>query len=388
MELSEKILELRKEAGYSQEKLAELLHVSRQAVSKWESGAALPTLENLIELSRLFQVPLDALTGTAQQQAQQEKEIPEPTVADQQPDFKRTKRQRNFAAILAGLFALSLLISAWVNIARMAELTNQMAALSGRISAVEAQSWAYTQQPASLPAAGWQAEGSLVSDFAYQVAHYDPKSGLITLNVSATPKVYQEGITAMFTAAAAGMEPVEVQGNPAAGNAFLATFEVPAVDELRLSISFLREGEAHNQLLDTVTGLADYKMNVNSIYNGSVSRVGDYIKLSGEVETNIVSVASAPGSRDYMVGEPWNYPVSGKVELLSDGTVVANEQIPIGDIFTAGGDTEPVAPYGLVTFYTRFPNEIAAPLKRELKLLVTVVDNFGISYTQEIAVSE
>ena len=59
MELSDKILELRKNAGYSQEKLAELLHVSRQAVSKWESGAALPTLENLIELSKLFQVPLE-----------------------------------------------------------------------------------------------------------------------------------------------------------------------------------------------------------------------------------------------------------------------------------------------------------------------------------------
>lgn len=63
MTLGEKISELRKRAGFSQEKLAELLDVSRQAVTKWESGKGNPDTENLIRLSEIFGVSLDELCG-------------------------------------------------------------------------------------------------------------------------------------------------------------------------------------------------------------------------------------------------------------------------------------------------------------------------------------
>lgn len=59
--LSEKIRDLRKKAGLSQEELAEKLDVSRQAVSKWELGAAVPTADKLLEISDLFKVSLDHL---------------------------------------------------------------------------------------------------------------------------------------------------------------------------------------------------------------------------------------------------------------------------------------------------------------------------------------
>ena len=61
MTLGEKISCLRKNAGYSQEKLAELMDVSRQAVTKWESGKANPDTENLIRLAGIFGVSLDEL---------------------------------------------------------------------------------------------------------------------------------------------------------------------------------------------------------------------------------------------------------------------------------------------------------------------------------------
>ena len=50
---SEKLLELRRQKGLSQEQLADRLGVTRQSVSKWESGAALPELGKLIALSDL-----------------------------------------------------------------------------------------------------------------------------------------------------------------------------------------------------------------------------------------------------------------------------------------------------------------------------------------------
>ena len=63
MSLGEKISDLRKKNGISQEKLAELLGISRQAVTKWESGKGNPDTENLIRLSEIFGVSLDELCG-------------------------------------------------------------------------------------------------------------------------------------------------------------------------------------------------------------------------------------------------------------------------------------------------------------------------------------
>ena len=59
--IGENIVALRKQKELSQEDLAEKLFVSRQAVSKWERGEALPDTENLIALSELFDVSIDAL---------------------------------------------------------------------------------------------------------------------------------------------------------------------------------------------------------------------------------------------------------------------------------------------------------------------------------------
>ncbi len=61
MDISEKIYKLRKQSGLSQEQLAEQLNVSRQAVSKWESGTSLPESEKLVAISNFFNVSLDYL---------------------------------------------------------------------------------------------------------------------------------------------------------------------------------------------------------------------------------------------------------------------------------------------------------------------------------------
>lgn len=61
--LGSKLQDLRKSAGMSQEDLAERLGISRQAVSRWERGDALPDTDNLIRLSKLYSVSLDELVG-------------------------------------------------------------------------------------------------------------------------------------------------------------------------------------------------------------------------------------------------------------------------------------------------------------------------------------
>lgn len=61
MTLSEKIVSLRKAHGWSQEDFAEKLHVSRQAISRWENGTALPDAQNVLQISKLFGVTTDYL---------------------------------------------------------------------------------------------------------------------------------------------------------------------------------------------------------------------------------------------------------------------------------------------------------------------------------------
>ena len=61
MALPEKLYALRKKSGLSQEQLAEALNVSRQAISKWEGGSAMPESDKLLALSNYFGVSLDYL---------------------------------------------------------------------------------------------------------------------------------------------------------------------------------------------------------------------------------------------------------------------------------------------------------------------------------------
>ncbi len=63
MTLGEKLKMYRKQKGVSQEKIAELVGVSRQAVTKWESGQTVPSTENLMALASIYGISLDELAA-------------------------------------------------------------------------------------------------------------------------------------------------------------------------------------------------------------------------------------------------------------------------------------------------------------------------------------
>ena len=64
MEFNEKLQELRKNKGLTQEELAEALYVSRTAISKWESGRGYPSIDSLKEIAKYFSVTIDELLST------------------------------------------------------------------------------------------------------------------------------------------------------------------------------------------------------------------------------------------------------------------------------------------------------------------------------------
>ena len=67
METRDVIVELRKKNGLSQDELAEKVMVTRQAVSRWETGETIPNTETLKLLSKLFHVTINTLLGSPQQ---------------------------------------------------------------------------------------------------------------------------------------------------------------------------------------------------------------------------------------------------------------------------------------------------------------------------------
>ena len=63
LKTANRLQQLRKENGYSQDALAEKLGLSRQAISKWERGESSPDTDNLIALAELYHMTLDQLLG-------------------------------------------------------------------------------------------------------------------------------------------------------------------------------------------------------------------------------------------------------------------------------------------------------------------------------------
>ena len=99
MQLSEKILSLRKRRGLSQAELAEKLNVSRQAVSRWEVGSALPDASNVLQLSKLFGVSADYLLND---DYESDRDIP----AVKNTETKAYKKMKNIIALGVSLLGL------------------------------------------------------------------------------------------------------------------------------------------------------------------------------------------------------------------------------------------------------------------------------------------
>ena len=82
MTFSDKLIALRRKAGWSQEELAERLNVSRQSVSKWESAQSMPDIDKIVQLSSLFSVTTDYLLkdGQAEQEYTEDDTSPLPRI--------------------------------------------------------------------------------------------------------------------------------------------------------------------------------------------------------------------------------------------------------------------------------------------------------------------
>lgn len=103
MKFYEKLIELRKKQGLSQDELGNKINVSRQSISKWESGQANPEIEHIKELSKIFNVSVDYLLNDESENIKNK---------DEEIDNKKNLSKIIFRIIL-GIVILYLLISSY-----------------------------------------------------------------------------------------------------------------------------------------------------------------------------------------------------------------------------------------------------------------------------------
>ncbi len=268
MELYEKLYELRRASGMSQEELAEKLGVSRQAVSKWEGGGAQPELQKLIELSKLYNVSVDELLSLEHAKSQQdaaEAAVPnnaEITLAEKLGfrDFcAQHKRAIGGAAVaLAALIAVGVhyndrinTLSTQVNDLRSQlynvqnSLSNQIAGISNNVSDI------------------LERESSLLSQYSYEVKRVDLKKQECTLAFSLLPKTLdEETLVSIGLIDQGNSSPLDSyrQGYSAGlaqdGFGYLrGDVTLPLSDELDVSVYFKRHGETQSEELGKINDL-------------------------------------------------------------------------------------------------------------------------------------
>ena len=129
MTFSEKLLELRKQNNFSQEELAEKLGVSRQAISRWESGETMPDSPNLLQISKIFSVSADYLLRDEIEQ----------NFSEPKTEKTESKKKNPFFIIyIFGLFGMSALlyIIAFSDLDMVYWVAGTVFLLAGIISAV------------------------------------------------------------------------------------------------------------------------------------------------------------------------------------------------------------------------------------------------------------
>ena len=281
MTIGQRIAQQRKELGLSQEALGDQLGVSRQSIYKWESDAALPEIDKLIALSRLFGVSVGWLLGVeappepAGEAAGMDGELTAPQLKMVEEIVGRyiaaqpKPRKRRWPRVLAGL-ALCLVLFNLFN--RLGRMDGQYANLQNSVYQVESSVNRQIGSISSQVEEILKAQNSLVADYGVEPAGTDLAANTVTFSAYAVPKTYVEGMSVEFLAenGTAASDPLSAVGEEEPNQRFSATLTVPLTDQITLSaLLVLPDGTRQTQLLDQFQGL----------YSDSLPQVDVYSEL-------------------------------------------------------------------------------------------------------------
>lgn len=253
MTVGQRIAQKRKELGLSQEGLGEQLGVSRQAIYKWESDAALPEIDKLITLSRIFSVSVGWLLGEeepsaagadrelTEEQLRMVQEIVDRYLAAQ-PKPEKPRRRSRLLILAAALVVVAVFF-------RLGDLDSQYQSLSNSVyylnSNLSLQINSITNRVEQI----LNDQNKLTAAMSSEVKSLDLRTNTVTFSLSATPRTYREGMTARFVARS-GEDTVQLDVQPGEGNRFSTDLTCPLTDDIELSVIFVCGDQQDTQYLD------------------------------------------------------------------------------------------------------------------------------------------
>ena len=310
MTVGQRIAQKRKELGLSQEALGERLGVSRQAIYKWESDAALPEIEKLVNLSREFSVSIDWLLGEGAEsreltpdQLRMVEEIVERYLAAQPPEKtiilretveaepaggeedgpkpeKKPKRRR-WPWVLAGLVLAGVFFNLFSRLDQMRQENQNLQMTVANIrSDVNSQIYGITSRVEEV----LQRQNDLTAEQSAQVAATDYWANTVTVEAKALPRTYVEGMAAEFLLDSGG-QTAAVPGVLGADHAFTARVTGPLSDDITVSVVLLTGGQRQTQLLEQFSDLYSSSFPALNIENGLWgwgNKVEEYVWIDPE----------------------------------------------------------------------------------------------------------
>lgn len=279
MTVGQRIAQLRKELGLSQEALGEQLGVSRQAIYKWESDSTLPEIEKLIALSKIFAVPVGWLLGVeepAKDETQETQSADELTQAQLEmvaeivrryqatyPQPEPPKRRR-WPWVLAVLILIVVFVKLFSS---LNELKNDFNRIESSVQYIDRMTENRIDSITGRVEDVLNRMNSFTVEHSAEIAGVDLAANTITLDLRAVPKTYHEGMTAVFQAEY-GDGVVEADAQQGENRDYTATLTCPLTDEIALSVVFVTGDKRETQSIRTYSDLYTCSFPVSSINTG------------------------------------------------------------------------------------------------------------------------
>ncbi len=272
MSIGERITQIRKEQGLSQEGFGETLGVSRQSISKWEADQSIPDVEKLIAISRLYGVSIGWILGTeeerttpgelSEEQLKMVEMIAEKYLSSIPPAEPHKKPSR--AVRVAGCLLLAAVIVAGIAAyGKLRGIENRQQQLENTIS--------YYQSSVSNQVGGianrveqiLEQQNSLLAEYDAFYGEPDLYAGTIPFTATLIPKTYRSGMAVDFILDD-GISSQVIPGIEEENHRFSAEMECQLTNDIRIS-AVLRDGQTEQtQLLQSWGSLlSDSKLYAN-----------------------------------------------------------------------------------------------------------------------------
>lgn len=257
--LGVRIQEGRKAAGLSQEALGEKLQVSRQAVSKWESDAAIPELDKLIAMSRIFGVTIEQLLGIQREEAAEEKaenagEWSErelralETIAARYATVQAQPAKKLPRYLLRGA-ALLVILALCIQVQN---LNGQYQSLQNQMDSVQTNLTNQIIQMSTQISNILEEKNSILENCDVQIEQVDAKRQEITISVIALPKEQEVSASAQMTAVLSDGRHFAQEAEATAQGFTVSQWCLPMDSEIRIGIQLTQGSSVQNRYVWTL----------------------------------------------------------------------------------------------------------------------------------------